>query len=163
MYQRALLFTLNHRLATFLHGFAKVYEQWQHLLTFLVNITILMRYTQKALKFLIKILCYCSFLQNTLISCTVTTLCSVLLHLVLVKSELDKAVITHFYLWFLDSFSSGSVIIWQVNMKLLRPNIWWCAYWTRGSPSAHFNRSMSIFILVSIHSTCKQSLLQLHR
>lgn len=42
------------------------------------------------------------------------------LHLVLMKSKLDKAVITYFYLWFLDSFSSGSVIIWQVNMKLLR-------------------------------------------
>lgn len=59
-----------------------------------------MRYTQKALNFLIKILCYCSFLQSTLIflHCYNTNSCSMPLHLVLVKSKLDKAVVTHFYL-----------------------------------------------------------------
>lgn len=117
IYQRALLPTVNHRLATFLHGFAEVKYQRKPLLTFLVNITILMTYTQKALNFLIKILCYPSFLQNTLIFCNATTLCS---YTLCCEKQIGQGCHNTFYLWFLDSFSSGSVIIWQTNMKLLR-------------------------------------------
>lgn len=78
--------------------------------------------------------------DTAFLHCYCINLCSVLLHLMLVKSKLDKAVITCFYLLFLDSFSSGSVIIWQVNMKLLKfifqiqvPNVWWHAQWTSGN------------------------------
>lgn len=42
--------------------------------------------------------------------CYCTSLCSVPLRCMLVKSKLDKAVITRFYIRILDSFSSGSVI-----------------------------------------------------
>lgn len=80
-----------------------------------------MRYTQKGLNFLIKILLLLHPSEHTdFLHCYNTNSCSMPLCLVLVKSKLDKAVITRFYLWCLDSFSSGSVIIWQVNMKLLR-------------------------------------------
>lgn len=80
-----------------------------------------MRYTQKALNFLIRILLLLLPSEHTdFLHCYNTNSCSMPLCLVLVKSKLDKAVITRFYLWCLDSFSSCAVVIWQVNMKLLR-------------------------------------------
>lgn len=143
IHETALLPTLNHRLVAFLHESAKVYDQWKLLFFFFnikhnyINEIHSKNFELSDQKFMLLLL---PSEDTAFLHCYCINLCSVLLHLMLVKSKLDKAVITCFYLLFLDSFSSGSVIIWQVNMKLLKfifqiqvPNVWWHAQWTSGN------------------------------
>lgn len=66
-----------------------------------------MRYTQKGLNFLIKILLLLHPSEHTdFLHCYNTNSCSMPLRLVLVKSKLDKAVITHVFtsdVWILSA------------------------------------------------------------